>query len=173
MLSRRLLLISTASLATLACPAAALVQAKPPANDPAALLTALYVKAAKDNAGGDFVNAPKSRAKYLSKAFAALWTKAEAKTPKGDVGPIDFDPVSNSQDPDIKSFAIKVETQNESSATLAVALIGSQPRTQPNDSVIRYDFVRDGGHWRIDDIRGAVDGEPWSIRKLLADSLRS
>ncbi|MBI5129726.1 MAG: DUF3828 domain-containing protein [Rhodopseudomonas palustris] len=172
MLSRRSLLIFTASLAALAAPAAASAQAAPPANDPVALLTALYTKAAKANAGGDFVNAPKSRAKVLSKSFAALWSKAESKTAKGDIGPIDFDPVSNSQDPDIKSFAIKVEQQDSGSATLAVTLTGSQKRSKPADGVIRYDFVRDGGHWRIDDIRGAVDGEPWSVRKLLTDSLK-
>jgi hypothetical protein len=28
----------------------------------------------------------------------ALWAKADAPTPKGDVGPIDFDPVTNSQE---------------------------------------------------------------------------
>jgi hypothetical protein len=167
MLSRRTLLISTAALFV---PAAALAQAKPPANDPTALLTRLYT--ASSPGGGDFVNSPKSRAKFLSKSFAALWTKAEAKTAKGDVGPVDFDPVSNSQDPDIKAFAIKVEKQDEGSATLAVTLTGSQPRGKAEDSVIRYDFVRDGGHWRIDDIRGAIDGEAWSVRKLLADSLK-
>jgi hypothetical protein len=176
MLTRRSALASLA--ASLALPAAAFAQAParpaaaPVANDPAALLTRLYTKAAKDNAGGDFYDS-KERAKYLSKSFAALWSKAEAATPKGDAGPIDFDPVSNSQDPDIKSFAIKVEKQDDGSATLAVALIGSQTRKVATDSVIRYDFVRDGAHWRIDDIRGSVDGKPWSVRELLKLSLKS
>jgi hypothetical protein len=146
--------------------------AKPVANDPAALLTKLYGAAAKDNAGGAFVGNPKERAKYLSKSFAALWSKAEAKTPQGELGPIDFDPVSNSQDPDIASFVIKVEKQDEGAATLAVALIGSQPRPAAADAVIRYDFVRDGAHWRIDDIRGSVDGKPWSVRQLLTAALQ-
>jgi hypothetical protein len=175
MLSRRSALAALAAL--VAVPAAALAQAPgkpaaPAANDPTALLTALYTKAAKDNAGGDLYE-PKSRAKVLSKSFAALWTKADSKTAKGDAGPIDFDPVSNSQDPDIKSFAIKVEKQDTGSATLAVTLAGSQPRKVEADQIIRYDFVRDGGHWRIDDIRGSVDGKPWSIRANLAMSLNN
>jgi hypothetical protein len=33
--------------------------------------------------------------------------------------------------------------------------------------VLRYDLVRDGGHWKIDDIRGANDGKPWSMRAKL------
>jgi len=172
MLSRRTL-IATLAVAGWALPvASAFAQAAPPANDPTALLTKLYTEAAKDNAGGDFVNAPKSRAKYLSKSLATLWSKAEAKTPQGDVGPIEFDPVSNSQDPDIRSFAIAVEKQDSGTATLAVTLTESRRRENPADNVIFYDFVRDGAHWRIDDIRCAVGGKPRSVRKLLADSLK-
>jgi hypothetical protein len=167
MLNRRTLLIATIALAL---PASSRAQTAASAGDPTALLTRLYVQSTP--AGGDFVNGSKSRAKYLTKSFAALWTKAEAKVPDGVEPPVDFDPVSNSQDPDIKSYAIAVEKQDAASATLAVTLTGSQPREKPDDSVIRYDLVRDGVQWRIDDIRGSIDGEPWSIRKLLTDSLK-
>jgi hypothetical protein len=170
MLNRRTMVLALA-VAAMALPAAALAQTAPPANDPTALLTKLYTVAAKDNAGGDFHDA-KSRAKILSKSFAALWRKAEAKTPPGDVGPIKFDPVSNSQDPDIKSFAIAVEKQDSGTATLAVTLTESRTRDNPADNIIRYDFVRDGAHWRIDDIRGTVDGKPWSTRRFLTDFLK-
>ncbi|RED42447.1 uncharacterized protein DUF3828 [Rhodopseudomonas thermotolerans] len=175
MLTRRLALASLACLAAGAFPAAASAQtpAKPQAGDPAALLTRLYKAAAKDNAGGAFVNNAKERAKYLSKSLAALWTRAEAKVPDGEIGPIDFDPVSNSQDPDIKSFVIKAERQDDSGATLAVALIGSQRRKVGADGVIRYDLVRDGESWRIDDIRGSAEGQPWSVRQTLEASLKN
>jgi len=182
MLTRRSTLVALALAAAFALPAAVSAQtpatpaakpiAKPVANDPTAVLTRLYTEAAKDNAGGHFVNDPKERARYLSKAFAALWSKAEAKAPQGDVAPVDFDPVSNSQDPDLKSFAIKLESQDSGTATLAVTLTGSQPRKIAADNVIRYDFVRDGAHWRIDDIRGASDGEAWSVREVLTQSLK-
>jgi hypothetical protein len=33
--------------------------------------------------------------------------------------------------------------------------------------------VRDGGQWKIDDIRGSSDGEPWSIRAMLSHSLKN
>ncbi|QDL97524.1 DUF3828 domain-containing protein [Rhodopseudomonas palustris] len=173
MLIRRFALALLAAASAL--PAAALAQApaKTNATDPAALLTRLYAAAAKDNAGGAFVNNAKERAKYLSKSLALLWTRAEAKVPDGEIGPIDFDPVSNSQDPDIKSFAIKAQTQDDARATLAVALIGSQPRKVAADSVIRYELVRDGARWRIDDIRGSVEGQPWSVRQMLEASLKN
>ena len=34
---------------------------------------------------------------------------------------------------------------------------------------MRYDLVRERGAWKIDDIRGTVDGKEWSIRKLLRE----
>jgi len=30
----------------------------------------------------------------------------------------------------------------------------------------------EAGQWKIDDIKGAVDGSPWSVRALLVDSLK-
>jgi hypothetical protein len=44
---------------------------------------------------------------------------------------------------------------------------------KPADRTVCYDFGREAGTWKIDDIKGASDGEPWSIRKMLATSLKS
>jgi hypothetical protein len=33
--------------------------------------------------------------------------------------------------------------------------------------------VRDAAGWKIDDIKGASDVEPWSIREILAASLKT
>jgi len=46
------------------------------------------------------------------------------------------------------------------------------PPRKPADQVVRYEFVHDDDKWKIDDIKGASDGEPWSIRAMLADSLK-
>jgi hypothetical protein len=48
----------------------------------------------------------------------------------------------------------------------------SSPR-KPADQTVRYEFVRDAGAWKIDDIKGASDDEPWSIRGLLTGSLKN
>ena len=149
----------------------------PAANDPAAIVTAIYTRAAsgKGEDGGAFIiDSKAAKAKYLSKSLVALWAKADARTPKGDVGPIDFDPVTNSQEPDVKSFKVTAEKQEADKATLAVTIEGrNAPARKPADRTIRYEFVRDGTEWKIDDIKGASDGEPWSIRGMLADSLKS
>src|SRR5262245_15872886 len=89
---------------------APLARAEPAAaDDPVAIVNAIYTRVAKDkdNDGG-FVWADKAgKAKYLTKSLTTLWNKADAHVPKGDVvGVIDFDPVTNAQDPDVKSFKV-------------------------------------------------------------------
>src|SRR6202000_3158546 len=107
---------------------------------PASILTAIYTRAAKGkgDGGGAFVIENKSaKAKYLSKSLIALWAKADAHTPKGDVGPVDFDPVTNSQDPDVKSFKIDTEKLDASKGLIAVTLEGYRgKRDKPADAVI-------------------------------------
>jgi Protein of unknown function (DUF3828) len=173
MITRRELILSGAA----GLLAAALPNEAPAADDPAGIITAIYTRAAKGkgDTGGAFVFENKAaKANYLSKSLIALWVKADARTRKGDVGPVDFDPVTNSQDPDVKSFKVAVEKQEADKATIAVTIDGHQgPRTKPADGTIRYDFVRDAGQWKIDDIKGSVEGKPWSIRGLLLGSLKN
>ena len=58
-------------------------------------------------------------------------------------------------------------------AVIAVTITGRHaPSAKPADQVIRYNFVRDDGQWKIDDISGSSDGEAWSIRGMLKDSLK-
>lgn len=151
--------------------------APPAASDPVAIINAIYARAAKgkgDGGGAFIIESKAAKAKYLSKALVALWAKADAHTPKGDVGPVDFDPVTNSQEPDVKSFSVVAEKLEADKALIAVTIAGhGAAREKAADNTIRYNFVRDGGQWKIDDISGASDGEPWSIRGMLADSLKS
>ena len=107
-LDRRILLLAAVILA--APPAFA--QQAPSPDDPAAFLTAIYARVAKgkgDNGGTFVFNTKAAKTKYLSTSLGALWARAEAHTPKGDAGPIDFDPVTNSQDPDVKTFKVAPE----------------------------------------------------------------
>jgi hypothetical protein len=163
------LLASAVSRAALAAP--------PSPSDPVAIVNAIYARAAKgkgDGGGAFIIENKAARAKYLSKALVTLWAKADAHTPKGDVGPIDFDPVTNSQEPDVKSFNVVAEKLEADKAVIAVTLAGrGAPRAKAADNTIRYNFVHDGGQWKIDDILGANDGEPWSIRDMLAFSLKN
>jgi hypothetical protein len=149
--------------------------AQPSPNDPVAIINAIYTRATKGkgDGGGAFVIEDKAaKAKYLSKSLIDLWAKADANTPKGDVGPIDFDPVTNSQEPDVKSFKVVAEKLDADKAVIAVTITGRTARAKPSDDIVRYNFVRDDGKWKIDDISGTLDGEAWSIRDILKESLK-
>src|ERR1700686_3089780 len=177
MITRRtLLLTGTAGMSVFAVSGFALA-APPPGTDPVAIVNAIYARAAKgkgDSGGAFIIESKAAKAKYLSKALVALWAKADAHTPKGDVGPVDFDPVTNSQEPDVKSLRVTPEKLEADKAVIAVTIAGrGAPRAKPADNTISYDFVRDEGRWKIDDIRGSSDGEAWSIRGMLAESLKN
>lgn len=147
------------------------------ANDPLAITNAIYtrVSAGKGDEGGQFVWLEKrDRPRFLSKSLTALWNQADAKTPKGDQGPPGFDPITNSQDPVVKSFKAEVEAQDDATATIAITMdrtFSGPPQPATIDDTVRFDFVRDGASWKIDDIRGQVDGSRWSIRRLLTNSM--
>jgi hypothetical protein len=176
MITRRAL-ISTGMTGLLAAASHRASAAPPSPDDPVAAITAIYARATKgkgDGGGGFIIENNAAKAKYLSKSLVELWAKADAHTPKGDVGPVDFDPVTNSQEPDVKSFKVVQEQLEAGKAVIAVTLIGrGTPRKKPADNVIRYNLVRDGAQWKIDDISGASDGEAWSIRAMLAGSLKN
>jgi Protein of unknown function (DUF3828) len=144
-------------------------------NDPVAILTAIYTRVAKGkgNSGGGFVIEDKAaKAKYLSKSLIDLWARADANTKKGDAGPIDFDPVTNSDEPDVKSFKVAAEKIEADSALIAVTLTGRMARAKASDDIVRYKFVREDGKWKIDDISGTLDGDAWSLRDILSETLK-
>jgi len=174
MITRRNVVLTSLILAS----GAPLARAEPAASDdPVAIVNAIYARAAKgkgDSGGGFVIENKVAKAKYLSKSLIALWAKADAHTPKGDVGPVDFDPVTNSQDPDVKAFKVETEKLDAAKALIAVTIDGHrEPREKPADKTIRYAFVREAAGWKIDDISGAADGESWSIRAMLSSSLKN
>jgi hypothetical protein len=94
--------------------------------------------------------------------------------PRATSGRWIFDPVTNSQEPDVKSFQAVAEKQEAEKAVIAVTIAGhGAPRAKSADNTVHYNFVRDAGQWKIDDIGGTSDGQPWSIRGMLADSLKN
>jgi hypothetical protein len=112
----------------------------------------------------------KNRRQYFSARTAKLWRDADRLTPKGDQGPLGFDPVTNSQDPLVQSFDLAIEKQDATSATVAVHIAdtsGAIAAPTPGGTV-RYDMVIERGRWVIDDIRGTID-TAWSLRKILSD----
>jgi hypothetical protein len=176
MLTRRNLLLTSLTGLLVATEFGRTHAQSPAPNDPVAIITAIYTRVAKgkgDGGGGFVVENKVAKTKYLSKSLVQLWAKADAHTPKDDVGPIDFDPVTNSQDPDVKSFKVDAEKLEADKALIAVTMTGHGAPRKAKDQVVRYELMREGKDWKIDDIKGASDGEPWSIRAMLTDSLKN
>lgn len=164
MLSRRALLALSALVFT---PRLALARAAQ--SDPAAAITRLYRAgmSRKGKGGAPWID-DKSRAKDLSKSLTALWAKADAKTPKGDIGPISFDVTTNSQGADVKSFEVKTEAQTATTATIvAQVVLDNWVGSPPEGETIRYALVYERKIWKIDNVSGTVRGKPWSLRELL------
>jgi hypothetical protein len=112
----------------------------------------------------------KARRQYFSARTAKLWRESDRLTPKGDLDPIGFDPVTNSQDPLVRAFDTSIEKQDATSATVLVRISdrpGAITAPAPRE-LIRYDMVLERGRWLIDDIRGTIDSE-WSVRKIMTD----
>ena len=147
------------------------------AREPEAIVKPLYESTMKDPARPGFGS--KADRKLLTKSLDTLWKRADKKVnPTGrDLGAIEFDVISNSQDPSIKSFSLKTESRDEQRATVAAtftSVYDGAPRGQKVlVQVARYDFLRENGAWKIDDVRLTIEGKPWALRAHLEAALRN
>ncbi len=115
--------------------------------------------------GGSFLFEKPSLAVRFTTGFIDLWTRAYAVADEDVEGPlIDFDVVTNSQDPDFDRYRAEVESQAVGRQVVAAKM---WTRTGRTPEVVRYDFILERGAWRIDNIRGSVENDPWSLRDIL------
>jgi hypothetical protein len=130
------------------------------AREPLAILTEIYRDAVKGK-GPSWIDAA-DRPKYLSRSLVALWAKTDKKLVAGDEGPVDFDLVADTNGLTLTGFSLKSEKQDDTTATIAATLVYKEgPRPEP--TIVRYDLKREGGQWKIDEIRGGN----WSVRDML------
>jgi hypothetical protein len=161
---RRTFLLAAANLMIVSAASAAVD------DGPIPMLTAIYRHVSSDKGGGAFMLGPKERPYYFTRNLVMLWAKADAKTGPGHVGPIDFDPITNSRHPLVEAFAIKMERMHAEAAAVAVSLSDKKgPVKSTEANTLHYVLVKMNGHWRIDDISGVIGGKPWSLYKLLED----
>jgi hypothetical protein len=76
---------------------------------------------------------------------------------------------------EVASFTLEVESRDDTRATIAVTLApkGEWVRASPQENVVRYDVVREGGRWKIDDIRSRLGHRDWSLKDLLTRALKA
>ena len=103
-----------------------------------------------------------ARAKYFSKGFDLLVTTRETKAAHDGDAALDFDPVSASQDAEIQKVTLKTDVLEQAKAVVSATFLNHKQPT-----VVTYDFIREGGEWKVNDIKGTTEKEAWSVRKIL------
>ena len=137
------------------------------AGEPAALITEVYGVAGPSGHYQQplaiFVE-PSLRERYLSKRLCAALADMDKRTPAGDVPNIDFDVVSDSQDPDVHDLKITVASEN---AETAVVVADFKSHADSERTVLRYELVNEDGAWKIDDV--AASGKShWRVSEIIA-----
>lgn len=114
---------------------------------PDALVAALY-KAHDNDKSPFFQTDDKARlTKYFTKELADLIWK-DVKESKGEVGALDFDPLYDAQDTEIKKFAVQPAEVDAGKATVLVTFVNMGEKQQ-----ITFKLVQEGGAWKISDIK--------------------
>lgn len=133
---------------------------------PEAVVQQIYSGKTPTTKGLDIIDNAKLRAKYLSMDLAAAVKKDNDESAKsGDVGALDFDPVSDSQDPMIKDLKIEPLQVQGDKAQVKVSFNTYDPK---RDELL-YDLVKEGGQWRVFNISKPGGGEDaWSLRQILS-----
>ena len=114
------------------------------------------------------------RKRPFSQAFNAALRAAEAKSRKTQEPWLDFDPISNSQDPSIHGLVISATSESGDKTTIRAEFRHAPGRSGRTTRVF-YDFTRENGVWLLDNIRGGVVGEKdsnWSLHKMAAEAGR-
>lgn len=126
------------------------------------LLQALYAEVAPD--GADDIDALLSR--HGSRALVAALIADRKATPPGEVGRLDFDPFTDSQDPEIRSVVVDMPI----SAGTGACQVDVRFDNAGTPTRIRFMLVRDHGTWKIDDMLalGADDRPRWRLTDILA-----
>lgn len=169
MITRRLLL---SGLAVLVPTTWSFAAPKPqPVRDPAAIVAEIYNPKREEIYGAAFGLNVAERRKYLSKELIALWARADRKSnPTGkEAPPIDWDVTTNSQGLEVGNYTLEVTRQDDNRVELKATIEGKTPwvRNSPDEDIIRFHFIREGGRWVIDDVRHADDNAVKGLKGYL------
>ena len=95
---------------------------------------------------------------FFSKSLRAALKAMNARSKKINEPILDFDPVTDSQDPLVERLSIAPERASVVAATFFSGEL---------KHVVRYVFSREDGAWRIDDISGGEGEGKWDLREII------
>lgn len=170
MTSRRRFLAAVSLVVAVAASPAVAVAA---ADTPEAFAAAVYapVVAGDGTAGGSAITDRKARARWFTRSLVTIWNAAEDKADKdGEIGPLDFDLLTDGQDPQVGRIAVASREAKPESAVVRVSLFAAK-KAKPGEkpySALDLALVREAGAWRIDDVKQVSSKDPWTLRGLLS-----
>ncbi len=142
--------------AAVAVPSAALAAGE---SSPADVTTAIYRIYAGPKGDYQTGNLDDKRvAAYLSTSLRAALKAMDARSRKLNEPILDFDPVTDSQDPQVEKLSIAPEGDAAAVATFYSGDV---------QHVVRYSFVRESGAWKVDDIAGGAGDDKWDLREIV------
>jgi hypothetical protein len=150
------------SLAIIACAAAAAAAVKaqtgitplpkekleaPVISFPETVVRELY-RVHRDGSGHVFEKrGRKLQQRFFDQKLAALIWKNLSETPEGEVGNIDFDPLFNAQDMQIRSFRVGAAVTNGASATVPVTFMNYDQKVR-----LEFRLVNTKAGWKVSNI---------------------
>lgn len=140
--------------ASLLAPAALAAEATP-----AEVVTAVYRLYAGPK--GDYQNGSledKRVAVLLTKSLRAALKAMDARSKARNEPILDFDPVTDSQDPMVERLSIAPQSESVVAATFFSGDV---------KHVVRYVLARENGAWKIDDIKGGEGDDKWDLRDII------
>jgi len=138
-----------------------------PVLNPRGIVELIYrISAGADGAyqGESAIMKSANRQRWFSRYLAAKWAAMEKEQKRSGGVILDFDPVTNSQDPSVKQLEISVEKQDGLNAIVAARFFAHDEKAPV---VVRYYFKKEAGAWKIDDIAGEAGKDKWSLREIL------
>ncbi|MBV8474291.1 MAG: DUF3828 domain-containing protein [Hyphomicrobiales bacterium] len=126
---------------------------------PAEIVTSLYriYAGPKGDYASGSLDDPKVVA-FFTKSLRAAMTAMYARSKKIDEPILDFDPVTDSQDPRVERLSIAPAGDGVAAATFY---------SGEEKHVVRYVFKRESGAWRIDDVSGGEGDGKWDLREII------
>jgi hypothetical protein len=97
-------------------------------------------------------------ATFFTKSLRAALKAMDARSKKIDEPILDFDPVTDSQDPMVERLRIAPEGESGAAATFYSGDV---------KHVVRYVLAREDGAWKVDDIAGGDGDDKWDLRDII------
>ena len=104
------------------------------------------------------------REQYLSKGLRAALAEMDKRTPEGDIPNLDFDVVSDSQDPDVHDLRISTESETPEKAVVVATF---KSHDDAERTVLRYDLVQEDGAWKVNNVEASGKNH-WRVSDIIA-----